>query len=99
MDSTELSVAAQRETLVRLVELSSGYPCSTCGRRLAHFQQLISHVVTEHPGVSPLTCPLCRSPEAQTAADLKWHILRMHFIYCPFARCLFCVQLFSSKVK
>jgi hypothetical protein len=99
MDNTELSVAAQRETLVRVVELSSGYPCSTCGRRLAHFQQLISHVVTEHPGVSPLTCPLCRSPEAQTAADLKWHILRMHFIYCPFARCLFCVQLFSSKVK
>jgi hypothetical protein len=108
MDSTEslpslasvkLSVAAHREKFVRVVELSSGYPCLTCGRRLSHFKQVISHVVAEHPGVSPLTCPLCRSPEAQTAGELKWHILKMHFIYCPFARCLFCVQLFSSKVK
>jgi hypothetical protein len=83
--------------LVRQMEFAGGYPCSACDLKLDSFDQLMKHMVVEHPDAPRLLCSLC-SIEEETPEQLKWHYVKMHFLDCPFVCCLFCPRLFCSKV-
>jgi hypothetical protein len=92
-------VTVRRAKLVENVEIAAGYSCSDCGLPFHRLVELIQHLAAEHPDVPALRCSFCHTDEPTTAWELKWHILKMHYLYCPFARCLFCTQLFRSKVE